>query len=184
MSGKATATALRGSMTNPSAPAADGRDGSVGGVFAASIPFAISSRAFAFKLFCDRVMLAWHSDRAMIAALSAGMSAFMLASLFIGTAGYVASLVAQYHGAGRLKQIGASVWQSIFFSVASGLLIAAAGLLLAPAFGWIGHDPDLAGKERIYFTLLTSGAMATLASISLTCFWVGRKKHGAPSAST
>lgn len=158
------------------APGGDARDASVGGVFAAAVPFMISSGAFAFKLFCDRIMLAWHSERAMIAALSAGMSAFMLASLFTGTAGYVASLVAQYNGAGRPEKIGASVWQSIFFGVAAGLFVAVAGLALAPAFGWIGHEPALAGEESIYFSLLTSGSVVSLVNISLMCFWIGRKK--------
>ena len=51
------------------------------------------------------------------------------------TAAYVTTFVAQYYGAKRLDRIGPSVWQSIYVSIAGGLLF----LLLIPAAGTLFH---------------------------------------------
>ena len=66
-----------------------------------------------------------------------------LGTFFLGTAGYVNTFVAQYVGAGRPHRVGASVWQGIHFSIASGLLLM--GLIpLAPAiFALVGHEPSV-----------------------------------------
>lgn len=148
----------------------------IGEILRVALPFVVSSGAFTIKLFCDRVMLAWHSDLAMYAALSAGTAAFMVAALFIGISGYVSAFVAQYHGAGQNYKIGVSVWQSVILSLAFGVLIAGLGRLLAPAFFLAGHPAELAALEAEYFRLLTAGAVFSLINTSLMCFWIGRKK--------
>jgi|GEM_PF-3604275 len=134
----------------------------IGEILRVALPFVVSSGAFAVKLFCDRVMLAWHSDLAMYAALSSGTAAFMVAGLFIGISGYVSAFVSQYHGAGQNYKIGVSVWQSVILSLVFGALIAALGQLLVPAFILAGHPAELAALEAEYFRLLTAGAVFSL----------------------
>ena len=150
--------------------------GSLGEVLEAAVPFIIAAGANAIKLSCDRVMLAWHSDLAMCAALAAGATAFMAASLFIGISGYAAVFVSQYYGAGEHKKIGSVVWQSIFLSLIFGALVAVLGQVGASVFSLAGHQEELALLEAEYFRLLMGGAVFSLVSTSLMCFWIGRKK--------
>lgn len=152
------------------------RGGSLGEVFCVAVPFILSSGVGATKLFADRLMLAWHADVSMVAALAGGMAAFLLASPFLGIAAYASPFVSQYHGAGRRRAIGVCVWQSLLISIASGLLVAFLGWLLRPLFGALGHSPELAAEEGAYFLALAGGSVLTLAGVSLSCFWTGRGK--------
>ena len=137
-------------------------------------PLVMSSGAFALKLFCDRLMLAWRSETAIAAALSAGMTCFMLVSFFMGVAQYANSFVAQYTGAGRHDRVGLAVWQTVFFSLAAGAILALAGQLLYPVFSLIGHPRPLALDEEGYFLVLTAGAVFAVLNTGLMCFWIGR----------
>ena len=75
------------------------RTGNLREVFTIAFPLIMSSGTFAVKLFSDRMMLAWYSEHAIAAALSGGMTAFMLCSFFMGLANYGNAFVAQYSGA-------------------------------------------------------------------------------------
>lgn len=152
------------------------RSGSLGEVFRTAAPFILSSGVGAVKIFSDRLMLAWYSDVSMVAALTGGMAAFLLASPFLGIAAYASSFVSQYHGAGWKSKIGVCVWQSLLISLASGLLVALMGMAVCPVFGTLGHSPGLASEETAYFLALTGGSVLTLAGVSLSCFWTGRGK--------
>lgn len=152
------------------------RTGKLGEVFAVAFPLIMSSGTFAFKLFCDRMMMAWYSERSIAAALSAGTTAFMLSSFFMGVANYGNAFVAQYSGAERHDRTGLAVWQSMLFSLAAGLLIAVIGAFTYPFFGLIGHPPELAFEEEAYYLVLTSGNVFALLNSSIMCFWTGRNK--------
>jgi MATE family multidrug resistance protein len=119
-------------------------------------------------------MLLEYSGTSMRAAISAGLSAFMMAGIFIGLAGYASVMVALASGAGKKKDIGPLIWQSIFISLLSGLAIALFGLPLSSVFSLFGHAGDLATEESVYFRILTLGAVFSLANTSLMCFWTGR----------
>ena len=77
------------------------------------------------------------------------------------TAAYVTTFVAQYYGAKRLDRIGPSVWQSIYVSIAGGLLF----LLLIPAAGTlfhlVGHSQAMQKLEAEYFVALCYSGMPT-----------------------
>ncbi len=152
------------------------RTGSLREVFRVAFPLIISSGTFAIKLFSDRLMMAWHSDVSIAAAISAGMAAFMLVSFFMGLASYANAFVAQYSGAERHDRTGLSVWQSMLFSMVAGMLIAIVGGPLGNFFADIGHAPELATMERGYFHVLTCGAVFSLLNSSIMCFWTGRNK--------
>jgi MATE family multidrug resistance protein len=150
--------------------------GRLGEVLRIAFPLVMSSGTFAFKLFCDRLMLAWYSETAISAALSAGMTCFMLVSFFMGVAQYANAFVAQYTGAGRHDRVGLAVWQTVFFSLAAGALMVLAGRLFSPIFSRIGHSHLLALEEEGYFLVLTAGAVFALLTTGLMCFWTGRGK--------
>jgi len=152
------------------------RTGSLREVFRVAFPLIISSGTFAIKLFSDRLMMAWHSDISIAAAIAAGMAAFMLISFFMGVAAYANAFVAQYSGAERHDRTGLSVWQSMLFSLVAGLMITLVGGPLGDFFADIGHEPKLAAMERGYFHVLTCGAAFSLLNSSIMCFWTGRNK--------
>ncbi len=156
--------------------AAPARTGKLGEVFRVAFPLIMSAGTFAFKLFCDRMMLAWYSERSIAAALSAGMTSFMLVGFFMGVANYANAFVAQYSGAERHERTGLAVWQTLLFSLASGLFLVATGWLTSPLFHSVGHAPDLANEEEAYYLVLMSGAVFSLLNSGLMCFWTGRNK--------
>ena len=153
------------------------RTGRLGEVFKIAFPLIMSSGTFAFKLFCDRMMMAWYSENSIAAALSAGMTAYMLTSFFMGLANYGNAFVAQYSGAARHDRTGLAVWQSMLFSLAAGMLLAIVGTLTAHGFhDWIGHPAALAQEESAYYLILCSGSVFSLLNSSIMCFWTGRNK--------
>ena len=84
-------------------------------VLSIAFPLVLSMGSVAIMLFVDRMFLTWHSAEAVAASMPAGMLNFALMTLFMGTAGYTSTFVAQYHGAGRHDRIGPTVWQGIYF---------------------------------------------------------------------
>lgn len=156
--------------------AAPGRTGKLGEVFLVAFPLIMSAGTFAFKLFCDRMMLAWHSETSIAAAIGGGMTSFMLCSFFMGVANYANAFVAQYDGAEQHSRIGLAVWQSLLFSLAAGLVLAVIGYATADFFTWVGHHHSLAGMESAYYLVLCGGSVAALLNSSIMCFWTGRNK--------
>jgi len=141
-----------------------------------ALPLVLSTSAFTIQMFVDRVFLMWYGSETMSAAMYGGFVHFTIFSLFLGTATYVNTFVAQYDGAAALKRIGASVWQGIYFSVAAGLLMIALIRLAEPVMNWSGHDPVVRRHEVVYFRILCIGAMPGLIASTLSCFYTGRGK--------
>ena len=141
-----------------------------------ALPLVLSTSALTVQMFIDRVFLMWYGSETMSAAMYGGILYFTIFSLFLGTATYVNTFVAQYDGAGQHKRIGASLWQGIYFSVAAGLLILAIFPLAETIMNWVGHDPIVRQHEVVYFRILCFGAMPGLIASTLSCFYTGRGK--------
>ncbi len=145
-------------------------------LLAIALPLVLSNGAYAIQQFVDRMFLAWFSPSAVAATTPAGILNFMIMSLFINTAGYVGTFVAQYHGAGRDDRVGASVWQGLYLSLAGAVLL----LPLVPAapaiFSLIGHGGLVEIYEVSYFRVLTAGALFVILNAALTSFYSGLGK--------
>lgn len=138
-----------------------------------AIPLILSTGAWSIQHFVDRMFLTWHSPEAIAASLPAGWLNFSLLSLFIGTASYVNTFVAQYYGARRFEKIGASVWQGIFFS-AGGTLLMWLWIPVAPAlFRMVGHVSAVQVLEVQYFQILCWGSFFPIVSSALSGFFSG-----------
>ncbi|MEE4242390.1 MAG: MATE family efflux transporter, partial [Desulfopila sp.] len=123
-------------------------------------PLVMSMSATTIMEFTDRVFLANYSIDAIAAVAPAGIAAFLFMVFFGGVAGYTQIFIAQYHGAGKRRQLGAILWQGIYFSLFSGIIF----LLLsyfaaAPLFALAGHPPEIVILEEIYFNILCRGAV-------------------------
>jgi multidrug resistance protein, MATE family len=151
-------------------------EGGPGQVLKIAFPLILSTSAYTLQMFIDRVFLMWYDRDAMSAAFQGGILNFVFFSLFLGTATYANTFVSQYDGANMKNRIGPAVWQSVYFSVFAGLLMAAVAFFDKRIITFVGHEPKIAGFELIYFRILLIGAMPGLLSSSLSCFLTGRGK--------
>lgn len=145
-------------------------------ILSIAVPLILSTGAWSILHFVDRMFLTWYSPEAIAAAMPAGMLNFTIMSLFLGTAGYVTTFVAQYHGSGQHQRIGPILWQGIYIAVAGGILHLLLIPLAGPIFRFVGHEPLVQEYEIIYFQVLSLGATPAIASSAIAGFFSGRGK--------
>ena len=151
-------------------------DGGYREVLRIAVPLVLSTASLTLMLFVNRMFLAWHGQSSVAAATPGGITYFTICSFFLGTAEYVNALVAQYHGAGDRPACSRSVWQGVWFSLASAPVI----LALIPAgrelLAWSHHGPELEELEKDYFSLLMFAGVALPFNGALSSFFSGRGK--------
>ncbi len=145
-------------------------------VLVVAIPLILSTASWSVQHFVDRMFLAWYSPETIAAAMPAGMLHFSMVSIFMGTAGYVSTFVAQYYGAQRHDRIGPALWQGVYMSLIGGLLILGAIPFAAPIFSLVGHSPQVQQNEVEYFRVICLGGGFYIASYALSGFFSGRGK--------
>ena len=143
-------------------------------VLRVSLPLVASMSSTMIMEFTDRIFLANYSLDAIAAALPAGITSFLFISFFMGTAQYLNVFVAQYTGSGTLQRVGAILWQGIYFSVLSGVVMAGLYFLAEPLFRFGGHSSEVQALEVIYFRILCLGSGILIIGTSLSCFFSGR----------
>jgi MATE family multidrug resistance protein len=150
------------------------RKGGYRELLAIAIPLIASTGSWTVQHFVDRMFLTWYSPEAIAAAMPAGMLNFTVMSLFLGTAGYVSTFVAQYYGARRYERVGPALWQGVYLALVAGVVHLLL-IPLAPAiFGLVGHEPGVRAYEVVYFQTLCYGAAPAIASSALAGFFSGR----------
>jgi len=145
-------------------------------VLTVAFPLILSTGAWAVQHFVDRMFLTWYSSDAIAAALPAGILNFAVMSLFIGTAGYVNTFVAQYYGAGQYHRIGPSLWQGIYLSLMGGAFLLCMIPLAEPIFRLVAHEPAVREQEIVYFQILCLGGGPVIAASAMAGFFSGRGK--------
>lgn len=143
-------------------------------VLAISLPLVASMGSITLMHFTDRMFLANYSVEAIAAALPAGIASFTCIAFFMGVANYTNAFVAQYVGARALSRVGASLWQGIYFSLFSALLLASFYFASGFLFDFIGHSPPIRALETTYFNILILGAGLVVLSSAMACFYTGR----------
>jgi len=143
-------------------------------VLTLAIPLILSTAAWSLQHFIDRMFLAWYSTEAIAAAMPSGMLNFTFMSLFIGTASYVSTFIAQYHGAGQEKIYGRILWQGIYIALIGGIFHLGLIPLADFFFTFAGHQGLVRNNEIIYFKYLCLGAFPAIASSALAGFYSGR----------
>ncbi len=137
-------------------------------------PLIVSQSFMTVQVFLDTVLLAHHQTLEMTASFPAMMWFWLGFGLLAVTAGYTATFVAQYTGAGRPERVGAAVWQGIHFSIVAGLLF----LFMIPAapflIGLAGHSEALQEQEVIYLRCLSLAALPMLVMAAINGFFSGR----------
>jgi MATE family multidrug resistance protein len=140
---------------------------------ALAIPLILSTSLWSIQHFVNRMFLTWYSPEAIAAALPAGLLNFAVASLFIGTASYTGTFVAQYNGAGMNSRIGSAIWQGVFFSVIGAVVSLALIPFAGPIFDMAGHSPEVRALEVTYFKVLCLASFPMIASSAMSGFFSG-----------
>ena len=153
-------------------------DGGYRHVLRVALPLVLSMSSATIMSFVDRMFLGWYSTREMGAALTGGITYWTSMSLFTGTASYVSTFVAQYHGAEERSRVSVAVWQGLFFAVAAGAIVCLAGFNASFIMGLTGHAPDLVVLESAYYRILAMGAVLPLVSSALGGFYSGLGRTG------
>jgi MATE family multidrug resistance protein len=136
-------------------------------------PLIVANSFWNIQLTIDRVFLGQYSTEALAAAMAVMGVFWTPMALLQQTAAYVMTFVAQYFGAREHKMIGPAVWQSLYLSVAGGLLF----LFLIPAadfiFSTMGHSPQVTALEVEYFQALCFTALPTALVAAASSFFSG-----------
>ncbi len=138
-----------------------------------SFPLIISSSIWTVQHFVDRMFISWYSVKSMASVLPASFLNLTTTSIFVGTASFINTFVAQYYGAERYEKIGEIVWQGLYWAFIGGIL----HLFLIPfapiIFSIFGHEPEILTYEIIYFQILCLGSFSAIASASVSSFFSG-----------
>ncbi len=137
-------------------------------------PLILSTASNTIMQFINRVFLAHYSPDALAACVPGGILSFSFLCFFMGMATYTNAFVSQYHGRGKRASVSVAVWQGIWLSLFSGLIL----LTLIPAGHYIiahsGHAPAVMALEKPYFTILTAFAALPVLNTALAAFFIGR----------
>ena len=142
-------------------------------VLTIAVPLILSTGSTSLHAFFSRIFLTWHSPVSLAAAMPASMVNFAIMSIFLNTAGYVSTFVAQYYGSGQNSKVGPIVWQAGMIAVVGGII----NLLLIPLapifFAWVGHDAEVQASEVAYFQVLCLAAFPAIMASALSGMMAG-----------
>jgi MATE family multidrug resistance protein len=147
-----------------------------GEVLKIAFPLILSTGSWTIQHFIDRIFLTWYSQEAIAASMPASMVSWTITSLFVGTASYINTFVAQYFGAKRFDRIGASVWQGIYLAVFTAPIIFIFYPLSDGLFQLVGHQGTVQELESIYFKMLLFGSPFAIVANAISGFFSGRGK--------
>jgi multidrug resistance protein, MATE family len=139
-----------------------------------AIPLILSSSFMTLQIAIDRALLSRASSGAVAASMPAAALYWTALALFMFTANYATTFVAQYTGAGRPERVGAVIWQAFYFSVASGIAFLGLIPLAGPLIALGGHEPAVQVLEITYFRCLCFAALPALIVASVNSFFAGR----------
>ena len=140
---------------------------------AIAFPLILSTSSWSILMFVDRLFLTWFSEDSIAASVPAGVVQFTAVSLFLGTAMYVSTFVAQYFGSNQKEKIGCAVWQGIYFSFSAMIFMLLLIPLAGPIFSLANHSESVQILERKYFVILCYGGFFPVASSAISSFFSG-----------
>lgn len=147
--------------------------GSLRELWSISFPLMLTSLSILAMVFVDRLFLANLSEQALGAAVTAGTTFWAIGGSLVILASMAEVFVAQYNGAGHLKRLGKPVWQMIWLSL--GSLVVLIPLALWGKF-LIFPESARAGLEREYFQWLTLFGFSWPLLGACAAFFIGRGK--------
>ncbi|MBQ4133832.1 MAG: MATE family efflux transporter, partial [Desulfovibrionaceae bacterium] len=139
-----------------------------------ALPLIISMGTATVMEVTDRLFLSHYSVVALAASVPASSASLLFLFAVMGITGYVGVFIAHYTGARIRDQVGTALWQSIYLSLAGGVLLASLWFAAEPLFRLAGAEGELLRQEIIYFRILCVGGVVALLGYSVGCFFTGR----------
>ena len=152
------------------------REGGSGELLQLALPLIISNSIWTVQVTVDRLLLSRYSLESIEAAMPTLALFWTPMVLLQGTAGYAATFVSQYLGAGRAERVGPSVWQAIYFAIFAGLAFLLFLPLAMPIIELGGHPPSVQAQEIAYFQCLCFAALPMSLIAAANSFFTGRGK--------
>lgn len=123
--------------------------------------------------YVERILLAQYSENALAGSLNGFFLSrvFQFSTLAVIIGGQ--TFVGLFHGSKQQHQIGPCIWQLIWFSLGTALVVPPAGFLLEHLFY---HDTLIAQSEGGYFSLLCWFNFLFPLVGALSAFYIGRGK--------
>lgn len=123
--------------------------------------------------FVDRLFLSRIGEAHLSAAMSGGLTQFMVGSIFIGMVGYVAAIVAQYFGAKRYEKCAEATFQALVLACLCYPVLLAISPLFRHFFALMGQSPIQVELGYTYFQTLIFGFIFLVLRFALTGFFIG-----------
>lgn len=136
-------------------------------------PLIIANSFWNLQLTIDRIFLGQFSTEVLGAAMAVMGVFWVPMAMLQGTAGYIATFVAQFFGAKEQEKIGAYVWQSLYVSVIGGLALLVLNFLSPWFFGLIGHGAQVQALEIEYYNAVSYSALPTALVAAISGFFTG-----------
>ena len=138
-----------------------------------ALPMVVSQGAFAVMIFTDRYFMSQIDPVHMAAALGGGIASFFSFCFFTGLLSYTNAMAAQYLGAGEPQKCPKVVTQGMVMTVMSTPFLTLVAFLVVGIFEGMGHDPAQVELERVYYLILMSGVLITLAKTCISAYFAG-----------
>ncbi|MFA7536626.1 MAG: MATE family efflux transporter [Desulfuromonadales bacterium] len=138
-----------------------------------ALPMVVSHGCETVLVFTDRLFLSRLGSAPMSAAMSGGLTSFMMMTFFLGLLGYATALTALYLGAGRKEHCARVVTQALLIAVLAFPLILAARPLAHGLFDAMGIAAEQLVPQKIYFDILLGGAIVVLLRTCFSSFFSG-----------
>lgn len=128
--------------------------------------------------FVDGVMVSRVGPKPFAAQFVGGMWSFVPEAFMLGALTVINTFVAQNLGAGRYRRCGQYAWAGVALALIAAALFAPLGLLAGRFFALLGHEPELAALETMYFRYMILTLGITLSSRALEQFFFGVHRPG------
>jgi MATE family multidrug resistance protein len=142
----------------------------LGELLSLALPTVAQMVSYTLMQFLDTWMLSKVGVTEVTAAGNAGILAFGLISLGVGTMAVVNTLVSQSFGRRTYTQCGPYLWQGIWLSLAYGLLVLPLLPVMPHLMALVGHEPRLLAQESVYLQITLSFGFIKLAQTAVAQF--------------
>ena len=138
-----------------------------------AIPMFFSTMFDMLMMFIDRLFLSHVGVVHQAAAMTGGITSWMVVSFFVGIVGYNSTLTAQYYGAGQKYNCVRMVKQSLWCAIVSYPLILLVDCLVNASPVFSGHSELEQTLERRYFWYMAFGSVNALMRFVFGGFFTG-----------
>jgi MATE family multidrug resistance protein len=142
-------------------------------LLAIALPMVVSQASDSIMMFVDRLFLSRLGEAYLSAAMSGGLTQFMVSSLFIGTVGYTNAVVAQLFGAERREKCAEATVQGMILALICYPIILAVSPLARYLFVIAGQSELQVALGYQYYQVLIFGSVFLVLRFAISGFFLG-----------